>query len=83
VQDTGLMVGKATIRKLEAIVPIIGASVTNYSSFFDACRRKRHADEYDAAGNISPSDVADLLKNVQEFETALETWIKANHSHLA
>jgi hypothetical protein len=69
-------------KTIAAIASILGTPAAIYSSYFEICRKKRHADEYDAAGNISEKEVAELLRKVQEFEKILEKWISANHPNL-
>jgi hypothetical protein len=52
------------------------------SVYFDGCRIKRNASEYDFAGGVSDTDADGLLKTVKQFATDAEAWIKANHSTL-
>lgn len=55
------------------------------SAYFDGCRIKRNASEYDFAGEVTDTDTdADgLLKTVQHFAIDVEAWIKAKHPTLA
>src|SRR5579884_3707749 len=45
------------------------------SAYFDGCRIKRNACEYDFAGGISDTDADALLAAVKQFESEAETWI--------
>jgi len=52
------------------------------SAYFDGCRIKRNASEYDFAGGVSDTDADGLLNAVKQFATDAEAWIKANHPTL-
>ena len=49
------------------------------SAYFDGCRIKRKASEYDFAGGVTDTDADGLLKTVQQFAADAEAWIKAKH----
>jgi hypothetical protein len=68
-----------TFLALEAADPAFAA----LSAYFDGCRIKRNASEYDFAGGVSNTDAEGLLKTVQQFAIDAEAWIRANHPHLA
>jgi ketosteroid isomerase-like protein len=53
------------------------------STYFDGCRIKRNASEYDFAGGVSDTDADGLLKTVQQFHIDVEAWIKTHHPKLA
>jgi hypothetical protein len=53
------------------------------SAYFDGCRIKRNASEYDFAGGVTDTDADGLLKTVQQFAIDAEAWIKAKHPSLA
>ncbi len=53
------------------------------STYFDGCRIKRNASEYDFAGGVSDTDANGLLKTVQQFRIDAEAWIKTHHPKLA
>jgi hypothetical protein len=53
------------------------------SAYFDGCRIKRNASEYDFAGGVTDTDADGLLKTVQQFAIDAEAWIKAKHPTLA
>jgi hypothetical protein len=53
------------------------------SAYFDGCRIKRNASEYDFAGGVSDTDAEGLLKAVQQFAVDAEAWVKTHHPPLA
>ncbi|HEV3343043.1 MAG TPA: hypothetical protein VG125_21895 [Pirellulales bacterium] len=53
------------------------------SAYFDGCRLKRNASEYDFAGGVTDTEAKELLKAVKQFAVDAEAWIKAHHSSLA
>jgi hypothetical protein len=53
------------------------------SAYFDGCRIKRNASEYDFAGGVSDTDADGLLKIVQQFRLDAEAWVKTHHPKLA
>jgi len=53
------------------------------SAYFDGCRIKRNATEYDFAGGVTDTDADGLLKTVRQFAIDAEAWIKARHPALA
>jgi len=67
-----------TFLALEAADPVFAT----LSAYFDGCRIKRNASEYDFAGGVSDTDADGLLNAVKQFATDAEAWIKANHPTL-
>lgn len=59
------------------------AAFATLSTYFDGCRLKRNASEYDYAGGVSAKDAQDLLATVQQFAVDAEAWIKKHHPILA
>jgi hypothetical protein len=53
------------------------------SAYFDGCRMKRNASEYDFAGGVSDADANGLLETVQQFAFDAEAWVKTHHRKLA
>jgi hypothetical protein len=68
-----------TFLALEAADPTFAA----LSTYFDGCRIKRNASEYDFAGGVTDTDADGLLNAVKQFAIDAEAWIKANHPPLA
>jgi len=68
-----------TFIALEAADPAFAA----LSAYFDGCRMKRNASEYDFAGGVSDTDAKGLLATVQQFAIDVEAWVKVHHPQLA
>lgn len=68
-----------TFLALEAADPAFAA----LSAYFDGCRIKRNASEYDFAGGVSDTDADSLLQVVQKFRVDAETWVEARHPKLS
>ena len=49
------------------------------SAYFDGCRIKCNASEYDFAGGVSETEAAALLDTVRQFAIDAEIWIKKHH----
>lgn len=52
------------------------------SNYFNACRVKRNITDYDRAGEISESDLKELLNEVLEFKKDVLLWLAENHKRL-
>jgi ketosteroid isomerase-like protein len=59
------------------------AKFAQLSAYFDGCRIKRNASEYDFAGGVTDTDADGLLQTVRQFAADAEVWIKTNHPSLA
>lgn len=68
-----------TFLALEAADPAFAAQ----SAYFDGCRLKRNASEYDFAGGVTDTEAAALLTEVRRFAIDAESWIQAHHPALA
>lgn len=49
------------------------------ASYFDQCRRKRNALSYDAAGIVTATEAAELLRETKRFRKVVENWISQNY----
>lgn len=58
------------------------ASFAALSAYFDGCRIKRNASEYDFAGGVSDTDADGLLKTTHQFAIDVEAWVKKHHPSL-
>ena len=67
-----------TFLALEAADP----SFAVMSAYFDGCRMKRNASEYEAAGRISDTDLDGLLKAVRQFSIRADAWMIARYPDL-
>jgi hypothetical protein len=68
-----------TFVALEAADP----AFAGLSAYFDGCRMKRNASEYDFAGGVSDTEAEGLLTAVRQFAADAEAWIAAQYPHLA
>lgn len=68
-----------TFLALEAADP----AFAGLSAYFDGCRIKRNASEYDFAGGVSDTEANGLLTTVQQFAIDAEAWVKNHHPQLA
>lgn len=64
---------------LVALPLAMGAELTELAGYFDTCRTKRNASVYDRGGEISDSQVAELVREVAAFRVKLIAWLKTNH----
>lgn len=61
----------------EALEVAMGEPSKPFSIYFDRCRRKRNTLSYDAAGVVTETEAAEILKLVEAFRTLVEEWLKA------
>lgn len=61
---------------------VIGAEFAGLADYFDLCRTKRNVGTYDRGGQISETEVEELLEEVRVFHKAVEDWLQLNHSGL-
>lgn len=50
---------------------MLGKKARKYLDYYDVCRRKRNRLDYDLAGVVSESEVAELIEKVLEFKSML------------
>jgi len=46
--------------------------------YFDSCRVKRNISDYDRAGEISKSEVEELIEEAKKFKEIVKEWVKRN-----
>ena len=68
-----------TFVALEAADP----AFARLSAYFDACRGKRNASEYDFAGGTTDTDAEGLARAARKFSAQVEVWVKKHHPELA
>jgi hypothetical protein len=61
---------------------VADAAFAQLSVYFDGCRMKRNASEYDFAGGVTETDATGLLQAVQQFAADVETWVRARFPQL-
>ena len=68
------------IRNLAAIV---GPEMENIADYLGAVRKRRHLIMYEGAiSEVSPDDVAELMKVLDELEKRVIEWLESNHPDL-
>jgi len=67
----------------EATQLAIGASVTSFTDYFDACRRKRNTIDYQNSSVATDTEALELLHKATAFHAFVEAWVAANHPSLA
>lgn len=60
----------------------MGGEYSDLAQYFDQCRTKRNVGTYDRGGQISQSEVDELLVEVVSFQEEVIDWLKVNHSDL-
>lgn len=67
----------------QAIELALGKLAIPFSTYFDACRRKRNQLDYDVAQVATHTEAQELLKKAHEFQHLVENWLTATHPTLA
>ncbi len=52
------------------------------TDYFDACRRKRNAADYDASGEVSEVEVLELIAEARGFRDAVLVWLEEKQPEL-
>ena len=61
---------------------IIGSEMEDRAYYFDTCRRKRNATDYDRAGGISVAEVEEIFTAVKAFNYDILTWLAQTRPEL-
>jgi hypothetical protein len=61
---------------------VMGGEYSDLAQYFDQCRTKRNVGTYDRGGQISESEVDELLSEVKAFQEAVIDWLKRNQPDL-
>lgn len=65
------------------ILPVVmGDEYSDLAEYFDQCRIKRNVGTYDRGGQISESEVNELIAEVKSFCDAVIDWLMRNHPSL-
>jgi hypothetical protein len=67
----------------DAVEIALGASVSGQCAYFDSCRRKRNAIDYDSASIASNTEADELLREATAFRDTIDAWIENNYPALA
>ena len=63
-----------------AAVPfVMGAALRTRAKYFDRCRRKRNSISYDRAGQISGTDVNEIVKEAEGFKCDVLNWLEQHY----
>jgi hypothetical protein len=54
---------------------VMGEEVVELAAYFDQCRAKRNVGTYDRGGQISESEVNELLREADGFKGMVEDWL--------
>ena len=65
-----------------ALRDVMGSEYLELAEYFELCRTKRNVGTYDRGGQISQSEVEELIAEVTNFKTMVENWLRANHPEL-
>ena len=72
----------AHYRTLQALPMVLGAQRSNDADYLDACRAKRNTAEYDAVGQVSRAEAAELSAFAVELMNDVLTWLREKHPQL-
>lgn len=67
---------------LQALPELMGEDVRDLAVFFDSCRVLRNASDYDRAGVVTSSDVAELVREAVAFRSQVIEWLTATRPRL-
>lgn len=73
----------AHYRTLQALPLILGDTRRDDADYLDACRNKRNIAEYDAVGQVSPQEAAELAGFVRELRESVVAWLGQTHAELS
>ncbi|OGO15029.1 MAG: hypothetical protein A2Z14_03975 [Chloroflexi bacterium RBG_16_48_8] len=60
---------------------VMGSDIFELADYFELCRTKRNVGTYDRGGQISQSEVEELINEVKQFQFMVEEWLRINHPH--
>lgn len=63
----------------EAARLVLGRTAQQLTDYFETCRRKRNAIDYDYAEVATDSQASELLEKAAEYRRLAEAWIAKNH----
>ncbi len=61
----------------------LGKPVAKIADYFDTCRRKRNAVDYNFASVVTETELQELLEQTDKFRELVENWIAKNHPPFA
>lgn len=57
----------------------MGPRISETASYFDICRRKRNALDYDMTGVVSSTEAQELLSKAKEFKEEAADWVRSKY----
>lgn len=63
----------------QAMKQILGKEYDELADYFDSCRSKRNITDYDRAGEISETEVKELIDETLKFKAFVIDWVKKNY----
>jgi uncharacterized protein (UPF0332 family) len=63
----------------QAMKEILGKECDELADYFDSCRSKRNITDYDRAGEISETEVNELIDETLKFKALVIDWVKKNY----
>jgi hypothetical protein len=72
----------AHYRTLQALPLILGKDHQADADYLDACRSKRNTAEYDAPGQVSSMEAAELAAFARELREDVIAWLEKKHPQL-
>ena len=67
---------------LQSIKEIMGKKYRSLIEYFDSCRVKRNISDYDRMGEISESEVEELIEEAINFKETVKEWVETNFPDL-
>ena len=61
---------------------VLGGEYSDMAHYFDQCRTKRNVGTYDRGGQITDSEVEELISEAKIFQEDIMDWIRQNHPEL-
>jgi hypothetical protein len=56
--------------------------LSDRAPYYDDCRRKRNAMEYDSTGDVSNAEAQELVKEAARFARAAQEWVRSKYPEL-
>ena len=66
----------------KALPEVMGEESAELADYFDVCRTKRNVGMYDRGGQISATDVEEILSETRGFQEMVFDWLRSNHPNL-
>jgi hypothetical protein len=67
----------------QVLPDVLGGEYEDTAAYFDTCRSKRNRSQYDRSGEISETEITELLEVVTQFRDDVCQWVMQEHPDLA